>query len=206
MHIVYLHGFLSGSKSYKGTVLRDYLNHAVQQGRTFSFSAPDYPDNPLKAEPYLQDYFVRLCAEKYQQGEEIGLFGSSMGGFYASLLAERFELKAVLINPCVHPSYYLPYLTTEQENPYTHEKFVLSADMLGKMAGLERELETKLTPSRYLVLLQSGDEVLDHRQALSFYQGSQIDLKAGGCHAYDGFAKVVAGSLAFLTSTASSHQ
>ena len=192
MHIVYLHGFLSGGKSIKGQILAQMLPTLNFSG---TYHAPDYPDRPDLAVAFLQDFFTKLKAS----GEGIGVFGSSMGGFWASIFAERFDFKAVLINPCVCPATLIPQLSgQEQENPYSHEHFTLTPAHVTLMQNFETELRDHLTPSRYLVLLQDGDEVLDFRQAQSFYQGADIKVSTGGCHAFDNFAAVVPDGLRFL--------
>ncbi len=194
MHIVYLHGFLSGGKSVKGQMLQQALEGLAQ----VQFEAPDYPDSPDAAESYLADFFAALQTS----GETVGVFGSSMGGFWASVFAERCGFKAVLLNPCVGPSAYLPTLSTEQYNPYSQERFTLTAAHLQLMRKLEAELAATLNPRRYLVCLQTGDEVLDYRKAQRFYTGAQFTLTQGGCHAFANFAAVIAPGLTFLQDAA----
>jgi len=65
----------------------------------------------------------------------------------------------VLINPAIHPyDDLLPYLGS-QTNPYTLERYDLTQ---GHFAELEAMRVPRIAvPERYLLLVQSGDELLD---------------------------------------------
>lgn len=192
MYIIYLHGFLSGSQALKATQLKNFL--VGREG--FTFRAPDFPDTPAEAETALLEFFTELKAQADRQGDRLGVFGSSMGGFFATLFAQRFDFKAVLINPCVHPQDYFKALTGEQYNPYNDHHFELKPQMLDDLKRMDSEIA--LEPWRYAVFLQQGDEVLDYKRAQAFYQGAQIEVQEGGCHAFDNFPRIIERALAFL--------
>lgn len=189
MRIVYLHGFLSGSQALKANQLRSYL-----QGREgFSFIAPDFSDTPAEARQDLEAFFTDLRA---QSPEPIGVFGSSMGGFFATLLAEKFDFKAVLLNPCVHPQEYFQDLTGPHYNPYNDHHFELRPEMLTDLLRMDQSIV--VNPKRFAVFLQSGDEVLDYTKSLSFYKGAFIELQEGGCHSFRDFPAIIERALNFL--------
>ena len=91
MHICYIHGFLSGSAAVKSTILKNYIKESRPD---LTFSAPDFPDTPKEAHDALIAYFEDLT-KKYP---EIGLVGSSMGGFFSTLLSGVFGFRSVLLN------------------------------------------------------------------------------------------------------------
>jgi hypothetical protein len=112
--------------------------------------------------------------------------GSSLGGFYATHLAESYGAKAVLINPAVHPDRDLaPYLGA-QRNPCTGETYELTAEHFAELSAFK--VARIAQPQRYLLLVQSGDEVLDYRVAVAFYAGAWQFVQGGGDHAFHDFA------------------
>jgi len=126
------------------------------------------------------------------------LVGSSLGGYYATHLAERYGTRAVLINPAVRPYEGLqPYLGA-QLNPYTGERYELTRGHFDELKALEVERITR--PSRYLLLVQTGDEVLDWREAVAFYAGAWQSVQGGGDHAFRDFEAQIPALLRFALS------
>lgn len=194
LHLVYLHGFLSGPQAVKSTQLRQY----AQDKADLSFDAPDFPDTPAEALQYLQSYFTFMYRFLSHE-DSIGVFGSSMGGFFATLLQQRFGFRAVLLNPCVHPQEYFRDLIGPQENTVTGRRFELKESMLQDL--LDYDGAIKLTPeqlSKLLICLQTGDEVLDYRKAQRFYQGARFIVQEGGCHGFDHFPALIPQAVDFL--------
>lgn len=189
MHICYIHGFLSGSAAVKSTILKNYIK---DHRPDLTFSAPDFPDTPQEAYDTLIEYFSDLLG-RYPS---IGLVGSSMGGFFSTLLSGKFGFKAVLLNPCVHPQDYFQNLIGDHVNQVTGERFTLKPQMLNTLKNLDAALT--FNPGKIKVYLQDGDEVLDYRKSLAFYAQSEIVLTQGGCHAFTGFIDIVPGVLDFL--------
>lgn len=128
----------------------------------------------------------------------LGVIGSSLGGFYANVLAAKYGLRAVLINPAVHPHLLLKDYVGVQENHHTGVAAEVRPehfDFLEKMEVAPR------FPQNLLVLLETGDETLDYRQAVDFYAGCQQDITEGGSHAYESFAKKLPDIVSFLNKT-----
>lgn len=118
--------------------------------------------------------------------DHLTFVGSSLGGFYATHLADTYGAGAVLINPAVHPDRDLaPYLGA-QRNPFTGEAYELTAGHLAELRTLK--VEHVVRPQRYLLLVQTGDEVLDYRAAVAFYAGAWQFVRGGGDHAFHDFA------------------
>ena len=170
-HIVYLHGFASSSQSEKALLVRDYFQQHLPQHR---LSVPDLPYTPAEAWQELQ----LLCV---QQPPQL-IIGSSLGGFLATALAEQYGCRAVLINRAVRPHLLLQQHLGRYYHPVRQQHYEVRAEHLPLLQDLQ--VQQLRRPSQYLVLLQSGDEVLDYRQALDFYQQCQTDVQEGGDHSY----------------------
>jgi len=179
--IVYLHGFNSSPQSHKAEVLHRYLQSG---GCGEALQVPRLSHWPREAVVQAADVIeARLGIEP------VCLAGSSLGGYYATWLAERYDLRAVLINPAIRPYRLLADYLGTQSNPYTGETYELTREHMAQLRELEpAELSD---PQRFLVLLQTGDEVLDYREALEYYGSAQCRVTEGGDHAYRDFETVV---------------
>jgi predicted esterase YcpF (UPF0227 family) len=176
--IVYLHGFNSSPASGKARQLGEHL---AALGRLADYFCPALPNSPREAIALVE-------AELEQpQPESVTLVGSSLGGFYATYLAEKHGWKAVLVNPAVHAHVLLHGALGPQTNWHTGEKWVLTAAHLAELAALDLERITR--PERYLLLAQTGDEVLDYRDAVAYYAGAKQIIEDGGDHGFAGFER-----------------
>lgn len=187
--ILYIHGFLSSPQSAKAQVMQAWA--ARHPG--VRVQVPALPVDPCAALEQLEG-IVRTSATPP------GLIGSSLGGFYANILAARHGLRAVLLNPAVHPHQLLRAYVGMQEN---HHTGVASEVKPEHFDFLERIEVKPPHPERLRVLLETGDETLDYRLAVRFYDGCGLDITEGGSHAYEGFADRLPGIIAFLNETPS---
>jgi len=173
--LIYLHGFNSSPGSHKAQVLKRAM---MDRGLSDRYSCPALPHHPERAVAAIEAEIAR-----YPQ-TAITLVGSSLGGFYATYLAEHHDLRAVLINPAVYPHRGLRAFLGVQRNLHTQEQYELTDGHL-------RQLETLYRPSidaqRYLLLVETLDEVLDYREAVAKYQGSRQIVVAGGDHSLKSF-------------------
>lgn len=112
------------------------------------------------------------------------LVGSSLGGFYATFLAEKHGARAVLINPAIDPHIGLRAYLGPQKNLHTGEPYELTEAHLRELAKL---CVPRITPQRYLLLVETGDEVLDYRQAVRRYAGAEQVVIQGGDHSLQSF-------------------
>ncbi len=165
--ILYLHGFNSSPQSHKAQVLGRYL---AERGLGQRYACPALP--PFASEA------VREIERSLPAGP-VCFVGSSLGGFYATYLAEKHDLKAVLINPAVEPHAGLRAYLGPQKNLHTGEPYQLTE---AHLRDWERLVVPRVTPSRYLLLVETADEVLDYRQALRRYAGCQQIVVEGGDH------------------------
>lgn len=189
MIIAYIHGFLSGPNAIKATILKNYLYPLTQ----YQFVAPSFPDTPAEAFDSLISYFDKLK----ERSDDICLVGSSMGGFFATALQCRFGFKVALLNPCVHPQDYFSNLIGNHYNELTDTHFELKPQMLDFLLCLDNKNRSYIKDKTF-VLLQEGDEVLDYKKAVDFYDGCKISISAGGCHTFENFVNVIPDILEFF--------
>ena len=188
LRIAYLHGFNSGPASIKGRQLGAAIA-ALSGAARPQYHLPQLPHRPAEAMRALYAW-----AEAGKRGE-LAFVGSSLGGFYATHLAQRYGAKAVLINPALHPERDLAAHLGRQHNPYTGETYELTAEHFAELAALAIARITKA--ERYLLLVQTGDELLDYRAAVAFYAGAWQLVQGGGDHAFQDFAAQIPAVLRF---------
>jgi hypothetical protein len=172
--LIYIHGFNSSPASAKARLLKARMEAA---GRGADFLAPALPHSPAEAAALL-DALAR-------QHPGAALVGSSLGGYYATWLAEQHALKAALLNPAVRPYELLQGHLGPQQNLYSGERYELTARHLEELRTLEAG---NIVPARYFLIAATGDEVLDYRAALARYQGCRRIVIEGGDHGLSDFA------------------
>jgi|JI7StandDraft_1071085.scaffolds.fasta_scaffold00809_7 hypothetical protein len=178
--VVYLHGFASSSQSEKAMLTKAFFQTHYP---ALSLWCPDLPYN---ADAAWQLLWSTLAPSRAIKPPKL-IIGSSLGGFFATALAERLQCNAALINPAVAPHRLLAQHLGRYVHPVLQQEFVVSDGDLPVLAAL---VPAQLsTPSQFLVLLQQADEVLDYRDALHFYKDCVVDVQTGGNHAYQDYAK-----------------
>jgi hypothetical protein len=185
MTIVYLHGFNSAPQSHKAQAMRRYLEAC---GLADRFVCPELPHRPSAAIVLVE----RELASRAPGA--VTLVGSSLGGFYATYLAEKHGLRAVLLNPAVTPQLDLESYLGTQRNLYTGEAYELTRDHIAEWRALDTPA---IHPERYLLIVETGDEVLDYRAAVRKYAGARQIVVEGGDHALKSFAEHLPAILAF---------
>jgi len=148
-------------------------------GQAGRFWCEALPPAPLKSISLIEGVIAA-------QPDKPTLVGSSLGGLYASALAQKWGLAAVLINPAVLASVTLESFIGTQTNLYTGQSFEFTRADIDALRAIEAEPLEDL--SRTWVLLESGDEVLDYRAALQRFNGARISLHEGGDHSFTRFA------------------
>lgn len=171
--IVYLHGFNSSPQSHKAQLLQRYMS---ERGLGEEFACPALPHLPRDAVTEI----ARVVGET-----TVCYVGSSLGGFYATHLVETQGGKAVLINPAIEPHVGLSADLGPQRNLYTGEPYQLTRAHLEQW----RELYVggRIKAERYLLLVETGDEVLDYRRAVERYAGAEQLIIEGGDHSLRSF-------------------
>jgi len=176
--IVYLHGFNSSPASAKARLLGEYMTSI---GRQADYACPVLPNSPREAIAAVEAILAQAAPTA------VTLVGSSLGGFYATWLAEQHGCKAVLVNPAVHAHHLLRAALGPQTNWHSGEEWVLTEAHLAELAALD---VTRISrPERYLLLAQRGDEVLDYRAAVAYYAGARQIVEDGGDHGFAEFER-----------------
>ena len=183
--IVYLHGFNSTPASRKARTLKAYMD---ARGLGHLFACPALPHRPADAVRAIEGEIAR-CAPA-----ELTLVGSSLGGFYATHFAERHRCRAVLIQPAVFPYAGLEGMLGPQQNLHSGERYLLTREHLEGWRTLAVE---RVDPERYLLLLETGDELLDWREAARKYEGARMVIRDGGDHTLASFPEHIPRILAF---------
>ena len=166
--ILYLHGFASCGNSTKTQLLKDYFGAK-------EVLSPDLPIDPVEAIRFIKKYIIEHDVDL--------LIGSSLGGFYASYFCELLEVKTVLINPSTQPFITLaPYVGTNH-SWCSGEAFEFTKEHL--MSLFEYATAKPVNPKRYLLLLQTGDELLDYVKAQDKYEGATLCIEEGGNHRFE---------------------
>ncbi len=164
--ILYLHGFASCGEGNKSLLLKSYFG-------TENVIAPDLPPSPIDA--------LELIEAILRSTNIDCLVGSSLGGYYATILAEKYRMKAILLNPSTRPWETLADYTGWQKRFCDEEVFEFKPVYLEQL----KMLQTAPDKGRYLLLLQSGDEVLDYTEAHSLYKKHKVIVEYGGNHRFE---------------------
>jgi predicted esterase YcpF (UPF0227 family) len=177
---VYLHGFNSSPASFKARLVRARL---AALGRADEFVAPHLPHRPAAAVATIEQALAGLAPE------EVTLIGSSLRGHYATWIAERYGTRAALINPAIAPHVLLAQALGAQRNLYTGEAYELVQAHLDELRSIDVARITR--PERYLLIVATGDEVLDSRVAIEKYRGAVQIVHSGGDHGFAEFERYV---------------
>lgn len=181
--LIYIHGFNSAPASFKARITGERM---CALGREHEYLVPALPHRPAEA--------MALLRGLIEQHPDAVLLGSSLGGYYATWLSERYALRAVLVNPAVRPYALLHRELGKQKNIYTGETYRLTTQHIAELKALEVAI---ITPERYFLLTRTGDEVLDYRDAVEKYRGARQWVIPGGDHGFGDFGNWLNAVLAF---------
>lgn len=188
--LIYIHGFNSSPDSFKASLLKSYAD---------KISMPDVLSIPaLSFDPVVAMNQLISLVNEYQNQHKMRplcFIGSSLGGYYATWLAEKFDSRVVLINPAVKPYELFEEFLGFNRNIYTGEEYMLNMDHINQLK--QYEVEEITNPDRYLLMLQTGDEVLDYKMALEKYAAVPSIVEEGGGHEFSGFDRHLETVLAF---------
>ncbi len=173
--ILYLHGFTSGPQSSKARALQARM---TERGLGDRFVCPQLPASPAAAIA-LAD---QLIAAKVSRGGTAALVGSSLGGYYATHLAEKHGLKAALVNPAVVGQLDPSLFIGPHRFLYTGEEFEFTNTSVEELRAIE--VARLAHPERYWLLVETGDETLDYRHAVARYAGARQTVLPGGDHGF----------------------
>ena len=186
-HLLYLHGFRSSPKSTKARIVAAWL---ARERPDIVWHCPQLPPSPADA---LRGILAHC--ERWPH-ETMGVVGSSLGGFYATVVAETLACRAVLLNPAVNPARDLAGHVGEIGAWHSDERFDFRAEFVDELRRLTPG--TLDDPGRYLAIIAKGDELLDWREMAARYAGCHVKLLEGSDHALSDFEHHLHDLLDFL--------
>ena len=186
-HLLYLHGFRSSPRSMKARLTAAWVR---RHRSDIEWWCPQLPPSPRDAMAMLWE---RLAA---WPAEHSAVIGSSLGGFYATALAERLGCRAVLLNPAVDPARDLAEHTGETTAWHSDERFFFRPEFIDELRAITPAALTDL--ERYFAIIAKGDEVLSWVEMSARYRGCKVKLLEGGDHALSDFELHLADVTAFL--------
>ena len=175
-HLLYLHGFRSSPQSMKARKTAAWVH---QHRPDIVWWCPQLPPSPRAAMEMINE---RLDSWPMQNSAVIG---SSLGGFYATALAQRTGCRAVLLNPAVYPARDLGKYIGEITAWHSDERFYFDASFIDELLELTPAALTH--PARFFAVIAKGDEVLDWREMVARYVDCPTKLLEGGDHALSDF-------------------
>ncbi|MCP5325303.1 MAG: esterase [Oceanospirillaceae bacterium] len=178
---LYLHGFNSSPASQKAQQLQAFYTAC---GAAELLRIPELSPFPAQA---IAQAEAELRSMMAAHGGDVLIIGSSLGGYYARYLAERHGVRAVMINPAIRPFELLAAYLGENRNLYTGATYQLGPEHMQQL--LDMHITVLSQPLNCLLLLQTGDETLDYREASAEYLTSPMLVSAGGNHSYEDFTQ-----------------
>lgn len=176
-HLLYLHGFRSSPRSFKAQRVGAWLAAHRPDVR---FWCPQLPPSPRQA---IGEVMAGIAAWPV---DGMAVVGSSLGGFYATVVAERTGCRAVVLNPAVDPARDLARHIGEQTTWHDpHERFYFRPEFVDELRAMAPAAITR--PERYAAVIAQGDELLDWREMHARYAGAQVRLLDGSDHGLTDF-------------------
>ena len=190
-HLLYLHGFRSSPQSTKSQRMQ---RHAAGKRQHIVWAAPQLPPSPKDAADVL------LQTTRNWAGlppDSCAVIGSSLGGFYASWIAQQLRCKSVMINPSTQPWVTLAaHLGAQTAWHDPEESFLFRPEYLEQLKALDVSHQTPAAPQ--LLIAAKGDEVLDWRDMVARYPAAELLLQEDGDHALSNFGEYLPLIDAFL--------
>ena len=184
--ILYLHGFRSSPQSFKARLMGQRM---AELGLQAQYLCPQLPASPAGAIALAESLVAGIDAT------QLTVVGSSLGGFYATWLAERHGCRAVLLNPAVKPPHDLESYVGVSTQYHSDEPFEFKRDYIAELQALTVPAISR--PERYFLLAATGDEVLDWREMVAHYPGARQTVIQGSDHGIAEFADYLDEVLAF---------
>jgi hypothetical protein len=188
-HVLYLHGFRSSPKSAKAQYMAAWMR---AHRPDVQWWCPQLPPSPKETMAMLFEHLASWPVDR------MSVVGSSLGGFYATVVAERTGCRAALLNPAINPARDLAGHIgdlTSFHDPDDH--FYFRAEYVTQLRVMTPRTITR--PERYFAIIAKGDEVLDWHEMTARYPGAAVRLLEGGDHALSDFDENLPPLLAFLS-------
>lgn len=175
--IIYVHGFASSGFGSKPQKFKEYFEDEI-----ITISLPTIPNLAIDTLEQIIEAFLN-------KEEDVYLVGSSLGGFYSLYLANKYDLKAVLINPAIDPWGTLDRYEGVDfvTNYYDNSRFEFTRNHIKSLKNYE--VDYIKNPQNFMTLLQEEDEVLDYSIAALKLEDTELIIEEGGNHSFDGIER-----------------
>ena len=171
--IIYFHGFASSSDSNKAKIFKKYISSLKNN---IELIVPDLNNN-------FKEAIIQIKQIIKSNQKPIAFMGSSLGGYYAAYFSSKYNSKAVLINPAIPPLEGFDAYLGKNQNYSTGENFILKKEDIKFIRTLSYKKYNN--QKNTLLLLESGDEVLNYIKTLSYFKGCHADIIFDGSHSYE---------------------
>ena len=194
INIVYSHGLDSDANSNKGLLLEEYCQ---KNNLDIKVHRPDLNQSPEQVFRYLTDLVTELS-----KSAKTVLIGSSLGGYFSTVVSNHTGCPALLLNPSTQPHITLQRFKNDVSvDPSKSDRLsdrtlyttsggwaITAADL--QWFAKHQILDIKY-PNKVAALIKQGDELLDASLSTKFYreQGATVILQEGGDHRFSDFAK-----------------
>ncbi|MCT7580649.1 YqiA/YcfP family alpha/beta fold hydrolase [Aliarcobacter butzleri] len=175
--IIYIHGFASCGFGSKAQKFKEYFEEEI-----ITISLPTIPNLAI-------DTLEQIIEFSLNKDENVYLIGSSLGGFYSLYLANKYDLKAVLINPAINPWNTLHRYEGVEfvTNYYDNSRFEFTQSHINSLKNYK--VEHLKNSQNFITLLQEEDEVLDFNEAAIKLEDTELIVEEGGSHSFDGIER-----------------
>lgn len=180
--ILYLHGFRSSPQSVKAKMLAQAVR---EKGHGDAWCCPQLPASPRRAYELTHHLIQQRVEQGMDAEKDLVILGSSLGGYYATCLAEAWRCRAVLFNPVVYAARDLATQVGEHTMWNSTDRFNFLPEYVDELA--EMAVGRPTDPSRYYLMAAKGDEVLDWREMVHWYEGCELRLLPGSDHGISDF-------------------
>lgn len=172
--ILYIHGFSSSGFGKKALEFKEHFKDNLLHQ-----SLPTIPALAIDNLEQNIEIFLKL-------NQKVHLIGSSLGAYYSLYLSQKYNLKAVLINPAVKPLETLSRYegVTFVKNYFDSSKFEFTKEHIRSLK--DYEISILNNPKNIMTLLQKDDEVIDYKISLELLKDTNIFLEEGGNHSFIG--------------------
>ena len=190
--LVYLHGFRSSPRSSKAVMTGEAVKSLATDGNSYEWYCPQLLASPKLSMEMVVDHIENSNFDR------LIVIGSSLGGFYTNFLAEKYACKAVALNPAVRAPRELAPHVGMMTSYDSDEPFDFRPEYIDELKALQIEKIT--SPGRYFLIAAKGDELLDWKDMVEFYEGAQQLVLEGSDHGIADYADHLPEVVRFISS------
>jgi uncharacterized protein len=189
--LVYLHGFRSSPRSSKAVLTGQAIANLSTSEHPIEWYCPQLVASPKAS---MDMVLQHIDSSKH---DRLIVMGSSLGGYYANYLAEKYGCKAVALNPAVRAPKELAAHVGMLTSYDTNEPYDFRPEYIDELKNLQ--VESISNPSRYFLMAAKGDELLDWQEMVDFYKGAEQLVLEGSDHGISEYPEHLPKVLRFIS-------